>query len=400
VASPQIGLAPHIGRRTRRLTSPRRAALLAGFTATLALTLLPTGAAQADQAATVDTAAGQAQVQALADKAEIVVEQYDASQDALSAAQVQLATDRAAITAAQTTVDSTQVLVDAIARDAYESGALGGAASVLLSQDPQAALRGADYLQRVADSRDRELAQATNARNALVQAQASADQELAGVQKLQATLQAEQKTINTLIGKQQAALDATQAQAAQAAQAAAQVAAATQVSRSQTRAALPAAKAKAPAAKAAAPIAKAATPVVKAAPVAKAAAPVVNAPAVPAAPSSKAAAVLRYAYAQLGKSYRYGAAGARTFDCSGLTMKAWAAAGVALSHNAAAQYYSTKHVAKGALQPGDLVYFGRPIHHVGIYIGGGKFIEAPYTGAKIRISNLSARHDYAGASRP
>jgi cell wall-associated NlpC family hydrolase len=393
VASPQIVLAPPIRRRSRRLTSPRRAALLVGFTATLALTLLPTGAAQADQATSVDTAAGQAQVQALADKAEIVVEQYDASQDALASAQVQLTTDRAAITAAQTTVDSTQVAVDAIARDAYESGALGGAASVLLSQDPQAALRGADYLQRVADSRDRQLAQATNARNALIQAQASANQELASVQTLQATLQTEQKTINTLIGKQQAALDATQAQAA--AQAAAQVVTATQVSRSETRTALPAAKAKAaaPVAKVAAPVAKVAAPV--AAPVAKAAVP-----AVPAVASSKAAAVLRYAYAQLGKPYRYGAAGARTFDCSGLTMRAWAAAGVAISHNAAAQFYSTKHVAKSALQPGDLVYFGRPIHHVGIYIGGGKFIEAPYTGADIRISNLSARHDYAGASRP
>ena len=388
MASPQIVLAADIARRSRRI-SPRRAALLAGFTATLALTLLPTASAQADQATSVDTAAGQAQVQALADKAEIVVEQYDASQDALSAAQIQLATDRAAITAAQTTVDSTQVQVDAIARDAYESGALGGAASVLLSQDPQAALRGADYLQRVADNRDRELAQATNARNTLVQAQASANQELASVQKLQASLQAEQKAINALIGKQQTALAATQAQAA--AQAAAQVAAATQVSRSQTRTALPAAKAKAvaPVANVAAPVAKVAATVATAA-----------APAVPAVASSKAAAVLRYAYAQLGKAYRYGAAGARTFDCSGLTMKAWAAAGVALSHNAAAQYYSTKHVAKSALQPGDLVYFGRPIHHVGIYIGGGKFIEAPYTGAKIRISNLSARHDYAGASRP
>lgn len=389
MASPQIVFAAGIARRTRRLTSPRRAFLLAGFTATLALTLLPTGAAQADQATSVDTAAGQAQVQALADKAEIVVEQYDASQDALSAAQVQLATDRAAITAAQSTVDSTQVQVDAIARDAYESGALGGAASVLLSQDPQAAIRGADYLQRLADNRDRELAQATNARNSLVQAQASANQELASVQKLQASLQAEQKTINTLIGKQQAALDATQAQAA--AQAAAQVAATTQVSRSETRTALPAAKAKAaaPAAKVAAPVAKVAAPVAKPA-----------APAVPAVASSKAAAALRYAYAQLGKPYRYGASGARTFDCSGLTMKAWAAAGVALSHNAAAQYYSTRHVARSALQPGDLVYFGRPIHHVGIYIGGGRFIEAPYTGARIRISSLSARSDYAGASRP
>jgi cell wall-associated NlpC family hydrolase len=354
----------------------------------LALTLLPTGLAQADQATTVDTASGQAQVQALADKAEIVVEKYDASQDALAAAQIQLSTDRAAIAAAQTTVDSTQVLVDAIARDAYESGALGGAASVLLSQDPQAALRGADYLERLAQNRDRSLAQATTARNALVQAQAASNQELASVQALQASLQAEQKTINALIGKQQAALNATQAQAAQAtAQAAAQVAATAQVSRSQTRTALSAAKA-APAAKVAAPVAKFATPVAK------------PAPAVPAVASSKAAAALRYAYAQLGKPYRYGASGARTFDCSGLTMRAWAAAGVAISHNAAAQYYSTRHVARNALQPGDLVYFGRPIHHVGIYIGGGRFIEAPYTGAVIRISNLSARRDYAGASRP
>jgi cell wall-associated NlpC family hydrolase len=381
VASPQIVLA---------LRTPRRAALLAGLTATLALTLLPTGSAQADPATTVDTAAAaQAQVQALADKAEIVIEKYDASQDALATAQTQLTTDRAAIAAAQTTVDSTQVLVDAIARDAYESGALGGAASVLLSRDPQAALRGADYLERLADNRDRALAQATTARNGLVQAQASTNQELASVQALQASLQAEQKTINALIGKQQAALVATQAQAQ--AQAAAQVAATTQVSRSEVRTVLPKAVA-AVTVKVAAP--RAAAPV--------AAAPVAAAPvaAVSAMANSKAAAVLRYAYAQLGKPYRYGAAGARTFDCSGLTMRAWAAAGVAISHNAAAQYGSTKHVARGALEPGDLVYFGRPIHHVGIYIGGGKFIEAPYTGADIRISNLSARHDYAGASRP
>jgi len=375
VASPQMVLA---------LRTPRRAALLAGLTATLALTLLPTGSAQADPATTVDIAAAQAHVQALADKAEIVIEKYDASQDALATAQTQLTTDRAAIAAAQTTVDSTQVLVDAIARDAYESGALGGAASVLLSQDPQAALRGADYLERLADNRDRALAQATSARNGLVQAQAAANQELASVQALQVSLQAEQKTINALIGKQQAALVATQAQAQ--VQAAAQVAATTQVSRSEVRVALP---------KAAAAVAvKLAAP--------RAAAPVAAAPvaAVPAMANSKAAAVLRYAYAQLGKPYRYGAAGARTFDCSGLTMRAWAAAGVAISHNAAAQYGSTRHVARSALQPGDLVYFGRPIHHVGIYIGGGKFIEAPYTGADIRISNLSARHDYAGASRP
>ncbi len=97
---------------------------------------------------------------------------------------------------------------------------------MLLSQDPQAAMRGADYLQRLAQNRDRQLAQATSARNALVQAQAASNQELASVQALQASLQAEQQTINALIGKQQAVLDATTQT-----QAAAQVAATTQVSR-------------------------------------------------------------------------------------------------------------------------------------------------------------------------
>jgi cell wall-associated NlpC family hydrolase len=120
----------------------------------------------------------------------------------------------------------------------------------------------------------------------------------------------------------------------------------------------------------------------------------------PVTADGRAAAALRFAYAQLNKPYRYGAAGNATFDCSGLTMRAWGAAGVSLGHNAAGQYASTKHVARNALQPGDLVYFGRPIHHVGIYIGGGQMIEAPYTGARVRITSFGGRRDYAGASRP
>ena len=337
--------------------------------------VVPAASAQADPGASgsVAEAGAQAQVQALADKAEIVVEKYDAAQDQLAAQQRQLTADRAAIVTAQQTVDSTQVMVDALARAAYESGNLDGVTSVLLSQDPQLVLQGADTLERLAADRGRELSLATTARNELVQAQAAAAQALAGVQALQASLAGQQKTITALIGKQQAALTATQA-ATQVA-AAAQVAAANQASRGQTRVAL-----------AAAP---------KAAPAIAPAALVTSSGA-----TGRAAAAVRYAYAQLGKRYRYGAAGAITFDCSGLTMRAWAAAGVSLSHNAAAQYGSTRHVARGALQPGDLVYFGRPIHHVGIYIGGGKFIEAPYTGADVRISNLGSRHDYAGASRP
>jgi cell wall-associated NlpC family hydrolase len=373
VASPQFDLA--------WFWRPFTAVIAAVAAIFLAVTLLP-GAAHADP--TVEAGAAQAQLQALADKAEILVEKYDAGHDQLSAAQVQLAAEHDAITVAQRTVDTSQLTVDAIASAAYKSGGLENVESVLLAPDPQLALQGADTLARIAADRGRELAQATTARNTLVQAQASAAQTLAGVQALQASLTGQQKTIDALIAKQQSALTVAQA-ADTAATAIASDVSKTEVSRGQTRVALTAPKAAAP---------------VQAAPVKAAPVKTVAVPTVIVGADTRAAAVLRYAYAQLGKAYRYGASGARTFDCSGLTMKAWAAAGVALSHNAAAQYGSTKHVARGGLQPGDLVYFGRPIHHVGIYIGGGKFIEAPYTGADVRVSNLSNRHDYAGASRP
>jgi cell wall-associated NlpC family hydrolase len=389
VASPHYNLAlrfrdnlalrfrDNLARRFRDNLARRFRALftLTALAVTLAMTVIPAATAQADPAAA--GAAAQAQVQALADKAEIVVEKYDAAQGQLAAQQLQLSTDRDAIVKAQQTLDSAQILVDGVARAAYESGNLDGVTSVLLSQDPQLALQGADTLERLAADQARELNLATTARNTLVQAQAAAAQVLAGVQASQAALAAQQKTITALIGRQQAAMNATQA-ATQAAQVATQVATG-QASRGQARVALVAAPNAAPA------VVPAIVPAV-----------LVTSATV----SGRAAAAVRYAYAQLGKRYRYGAAGAITFDCSGLTMRAWAAAGVSLGHNAAAQYASTHHVARSALQPGDLVYFGHPIHHVGIYIGGGRFIEAPYTGADIRISNLSSRHDFAGASRP
>ena len=80
-------------------------------------------------------------------------------------------------------------------------------------------------------------------------------------------------------------------------------------------------------------------------------------------------------------------------------MYAWAAAGVSLSHNAEAQYQSLPHVAMSDLQPGDLVFFGAPIHHVGMYVGGGTMIEAPYTGVDVRYHTIY-RPDYAGGARP
>jgi len=109
--------------------------------------------------------------------------------------------------------------------------------------------------------------------------------------------------------------------------------------------------------------------------------------------------VLAKARAQLGKPYVYGAAGPNAFDCSGFTQFVWAAAGVSLPHNAAAQYGTVRHVAAKDLRPGDLVFFGGGyIGHVGLYIGGGKMIHAPYTGTNVQVAPLQS--DLAGAGRP
>lgn len=116
--------------------------------------------------------------------------------------------------------------------------------------------------------------------------------------------------------------------------------------------------------------------------------------------SSKGAAAVWWAEKELGKPYQWAAAGPDSFDCSGLMLWAYAHVGISLPHYSGAQFVSGPHVSRSNLQPGDLVFFGSPIHHVGMYVGGGDFIEAPYTGANVRISPLAGRDDYAGATRP
>jgi peptidoglycan DL-endopeptidase CwlO len=114
---------------------------------------------------------------------------------------------------------------------------------------------------------------------------------------------------------------------------------------------------------------------------------------------SGASAAVNMAKAQLGKPYVYGGAGPDNFDCSGLTMYSWRAGGVGLPHSAAMQYSAIAHVALTALQPGDLVFYGDPIYHVGIYVGGGQMIEAAHTGTNVRYASIY-RSDLIGAGRP
>jgi len=115
--------------------------------------------------------------------------------------------------------------------------------------------------------------------------------------------------------------------------------------------------------------------------------------------SGRAAAAVKYALAQVGKSYVYGAAGPNAFDCSGLTMRAWGAAGVALPHSSNAQQSSGMRVSESELIPGDLVFYYSPVSHVGIYIGDGLIVDAQNPRSGVKVSRLHSM-PYSGAVRP
>jgi len=116
-------------------------------------------------------------------------------------------------------------------------------------------------------------------------------------------------------------------------------------------------------------------------------------------PNPNAPAVVKVAYAQLGKPYQYAAAGPDRFDCSGLVMYCYAQVGVYLPHSSYAQFQCGYPVSYADLQPGDLVFF-HGAGHVGMYIGDGQFIHAPHTGDVVRIADLGRRSDFCGARRP
>lgn len=102
--------------------------------------------------------------------------------------------------------------------------------------------------------------------------------------------------------------------------------------------------------------------------------------------SGRAGSALKFALKQIGDRYVFGAAGLVTWDCSGLTMRAYQTAGVSLPHSSAAQSRMGKKVSLSALKPGDLLFFGRPVSHVGIYLGGGKMVHAPRSGSRVKVA--------------
>ncbi len=120
----------------------------------------------------------------------------------------------------------------------------------------------------------------------------------------------------------------------------------------------------------------------------------------PPPPASGAAAAIAAAKSVLGVPYQWGGASpSQGFDCSGLTMWSWAHAGVSLPHYSAGQYAVIPHVSRADLQPGDLLFFFSPIHHVAMYLGNNMMIHAPHTGGVVQIEPVYWQL-FVGAGRP
>jgi peptidoglycan DL-endopeptidase CwlO len=361
---------------------PRRFAVVAVATlAACAAALVPASRVYAAGSSTTAVAQAQQQLDAVSIQADQAVEAYDEAQNALDSATASASAAKSAEAKEQGLVDAAKLGVDALATTRYEGSSASPALAVLLADNPQTFLAQTEVLAQVSRYESASLTTVVNADRVLVGLQASSDQAVSAEQSGVAKLSAAKASVDKILAKQQAILTVLQTQAAHdqaVAAAAVEDAAVVRQQRTASRSLT--------------------TPRLAVAPktvIAEGPAPVVpSAPAVPVkapAASGRAAAALAFAYAQLNKPYRFGGAGPRSFDCSGLTMRAYAAAGISLAHSAAAQQRSGRRVSLSQLQPGDLVFWGRPAYHVGIYVGGGRVLDAPHTGTVVQIQSLWGR---------
>src|ERR1019366_6114956 len=300
--------------------------------------------------------------------------------------------------------------VGALAAASYESGGLSqGLAIILNTTDPSQAMTRVSMLQQLSTSQASLLAAAQSADQLYQQSVAAASQATATDQKLSADLAQKQAQINAALAhSQQVLAKLTAAQRAQliaaqkAKEAADQAKAQIELAAFNKAQAAQAAAAQAAASRAAASRA-AATRAAATAAANRAAnrAPVVQTVALPQSPggSSVAQRAVSAAMTRLGDRYVFGATGPRRFDCSGLVQWAYRQAGISTTHYTGTLWNDYRRIPESQLKPGDLVFFYRDHHHVGIYIGNGLMINAPHTGDVVRIASISAHGYYSGAVR-
>ncbi|HSJ22051.1 MAG TPA: NlpC/P60 family protein [Nocardioidaceae bacterium] len=290
----------------------------------------------------------QARVERLYHEAEQASERFNDARVELERTQARLKSLRADLERQEQKVEDVRARVASTVVAQYQGQALSTTSQVFLSEDPDAFL---DQLQTVTAYNDQQgqlMAEFANQIKRLELREAAAKREFAGLARTKEKLAKEKAEIDDKAGKAKSLLDELEAEARAAAR----------PSRSSARPAM--------------------TNV---------------------AVSGRAGAAVNYALAQVGDAYVYGASGPDAFDCSGLTMMAWAQAGVSLPHSSSAQMSSGPSVSSDALQPGDLVFYYSPVSHVGIYIGNGQIVHAANPSTGVEVAPVFSM-PFSGAVRP
>jgi cell wall-associated NlpC family hydrolase len=271
----------------------------------------------------------QQQIDQAHDALEHVVEDYNRITEELAATQASAAALEKKVKDLQARLDSAQVDVGKLAITAYKNGGgLSNAEFLLRSADSDALVHQVEAMERVTRSRQRDLAGFTETKN-----------QYAAEQKRLTDLLAAQTQQQKQIAEKKASIEK-------------------EIKRlEEMERRLPASRTTNPSA---------------------------GGPVQVPTGTGKGAIAVRYALAQRGKMYLFGAAGPNNFDCSGLTQQAWKQAGVALPHNAAQQYQRTVHITRAQLQPGDLVYYNG-FGHVALYIGNNQIVHASRSGQPVAV---------------
>ncbi|MET9383750.1 NlpC/P60 family protein [Streptomyces sp. NPDC002928] len=342
---------------------------LSGNTARTAATLALAGAATAtafDGTGHAEPNLTPSQVKAKVDKlyqeAEAATEKYNGAKEKAQAAEERLETLQDEAARREERLNAARDALGSVAAAQYRDGGMDPALQLALSDNPDQYLEGAAFAERAGDRQAGAVARVRKQLREIEQLRGAARVELTSLRSRQAELRRHKQTIT---GKLDAARQLlSQLTAAERAR----LGGADGTGRASRASAAGRDSLQTPGA------------------------------ATAAAPNSRAAAAVSYAYSKLGSPYVWGATGPDAFDCSGLAQAAYRDAGISLPRTTYAQIDAGRRVSRSELLPGDLVFFYSGITHVGIYVGNGQMIHAPNPSAPVRLAPIDEM-PFAGATR-
>ncbi|MGW2561203.1 NlpC/P60 family protein [Streptomyces sp. NPDC001514] len=328
-----------------------RAALLSAAAATTAAALgaAPAGAEPRD---TPDTA--RSKVDRLYEEAERATEQYNKADERADRLREEVAAARDSAARGQEVINRKRGTLGSVAGAQYRSGGMDPALGLLLSENPDTYLEKAALLDRLSERQTTDLRELRRAQHTLVQQRAEATRKLAELERTRSAVARHKRTVEGKLAAAQRLLDSLPADERDAY---------ARASRSGRGGALPD----------------------------------LTGGLGPSSP--RAAAAVMAAKSVVGKPYIWGANGPGAFDCSGLTQWSYAQAGVGLPRTSQAQRYAGRQVSLSEARPGDLVTYRSDASHVGMYVGNGQVVHAPYPGASVRYDPVGMM-PIASVTRP